>query len=270
MSINYETESFFSNNQNIFTQITNDGDGVEHSHSFYEFFYITSGSLEHVCNNNVERISVGNFGIIKPGVSHKFIRLKENEAAHRDILIHPRLLDECCRFLKINIDSYTDSIILGRISTEEINIFENEFNNLIFNKINDSDFNSTWEKTLCIDVIKKIISMHKKNTSHFPLWFNQLLSSFSSIDTIKVGLDAILRHIHYDKSYVCRTFKKITGMTMSEYLLKTRLSYASTLLQTTKQSVTEIALNTGFSSIAYFNKKFKEQFGITPSQFRHQ
>lgn len=53
-----------------------------------------------------------------------------------------------------------------------------------------------------------------------------------------------------------------------EYLMDYRLDMAKKLLKETKLSVTEVGLQTGFSSSAYFGKVFREKTGITPAKYR--
>jgi AraC-like DNA-binding protein len=46
-----------------------------------------------------------------------------------------------------------------------------------------------------------------------------------------------------------------------------RLKRAAELLAGHSDNVTQIAYSVGFASLSYFNKCFKEQFGMTPGQF---
>ena len=52
------------------------------------------------------------------------------------------------------------------------------------------------------------------------------------------------------------------------YLTEYRLSYAVKALKDTEKSVTEIAIECGFSTASYFGKQFKKAYAITPLQFR--
>ena len=68
--------------------------------------------------------------------------------------------------------------------------------------------------------------------------------------------------------YFMKFFKKHQGMTCTEYVNLYRLDMATKLLSTTDNSVTEISFETGFNSVSYFNKLFKEKFKVTPKEFR--
>jgi len=69
-------------------------------------------------------------------------------------------------------------------------------------------------------------------------------------------------------SHFSRIFKKETGLTPQEYLIRVRLDRAKSFLLRSRKSVTEIALQCGFSSSAHFSSSFIKRFGKTPSEFK--
>ena len=65
-----------------------------------------------------------------------------------------------------------------------------------------------------------------------------------------------------------RKVKQLTGMTPVELLRKSRLARGRQLLETTDNSISEIAYDTGFSAPSYFTKCFKDEYGISPGEVR--
>ena len=84
----------------------------------------------------------------------------------------------------------------------------------------------------------------------------------------KLDIDEICAHVHVSKYHFCRAFKKKMGMTVMEYVLKTRIVMAKSMLAKERLSITEISYRCGFSSPAYFSRVFKIDTGITPFQYR--
>lgn len=65
-----------------------------------------------------------------------------------------------------------------------------------------------------------------------------------------------------------RIFKEVNGVTITRYLTSTRIHLAKQLLASRELTITEISEKTGFCNIHYFGKKFKEETGYSPSEFR--
>ncbi len=81
-------------------------------------------------------------------------------------------------------------------------------------------------------------------------------------------LSQISEYIGFNKNYLCRKFKAITGQPIFQYLLSRRLDRAMYELRTSDKKVIDIALDCGFSDVSNFNRQFKRAFGKTPSGYR--
>jgi len=58
------------------------------------------------------------------------------------------------------------------------------------------------------------------------------------------------------------------GTSLTELLMDARMSTALTLLQTTTQAVSDIALSVGYDSVSRFALRFRRRFGFTPTAVR--
>ena len=65
-----------------------------------------------------------------------------------------------------------------------------------------------------------------------------------------------------------RFFRTRTGKTVSDYIIDTRLGYASRLLVDSHTNVAEICYSCGFNNISNFNRIFKKKKGCSPTAFR--
>jgi transcriptional regulator GlxA family with amidase domain len=65
-----------------------------------------------------------------------------------------------------------------------------------------------------------------------------------------------------------RVFSLATGLTFTEYLLRTRVEKAKELLGNRQQRVSEVAFASGFQSIPHFNRVFKRMTGMAPNGYR--
>ena len=64
------------------------------------------------------------------------------------------------------------------------------------------------------------------------------------------------------------SIEKYVHMSPIDYVIHFRLKQAAHLLDTTENSISSIAQNTGFNNVGYFCRKFKDVYKLTPSQYR--
>jgi AraC-like DNA-binding protein len=72
------------------------------------------------------------------------------------------------------------------------------------------------------------------------------------------------------QAHFIRSFRATFGETPHRYLQRRRIERAMYLLRTTDQSVTDICMVVGFSSLSTFSRTFTAIVGATPSQFRQR
>lgn len=81
-------------------------------------------------------------------------------------------------------------------------------------------------------------------------------------------IESIAKNVGISRTECFRCFKNSLGKTPNQYILAYRLSMAKTLLSESKYTLSDIAHKCGFQDPSYFGKCFRNNFGITPKQFR--
>lgn len=84
------------------------------------------------------------------------------------------------------------------------------------------------------------------------------------------SVERIGEEIGLSRVQLYRKVKALTGQTPVELLRKARLERSRRLIEKTEKSVSEIAYEVGFTSPSYFNKCFKDEFGISPGVMREK
>ena len=90
----------------------------------------------------------------------------------------------------------------------------------------------------------------------------------SSRQTEDFSLSDVARAIHVSPFYLCKIFKKATGLTFIEFRNRLRIESAMKSLANPNQSVSEIAYSVGFRSLTQFNRLFRRTVGQSPTTFR--
>lgn len=84
----------------------------------------------------------------------------------------------------------------------------------------------------------------------------------------KISLDEMAATACMSVRTMLRQFADATGDTPGSYLLKLRIAHAAGLLATTGDSVTHVALASGFNDANYFARQFRHLTGTTPVAYR--
>ena len=78
----------------------------------------------------------------------------------------------------------------------------------------------------------------------------------------------IAEKVFLSRSVASRLFKQTTGENFPDYLKKLRLTSVKRALEQTDLSITQIALESGFSSPSVLNRTFRESLGVSPTDYR--
>lgn len=84
----------------------------------------------------------------------------------------------------------------------------------------------------------------------------------------EINLQLLSEKYHFSYSYLSAIFTEKFGINFSKYLKKVRISKAKLFLTETRLTLTEICEKVGYTELGYFSRVFKEETGMTPSQYR--
>lgn len=140
----------------------------------------------------------------------------------------------------LRADSYSDSIIAGAIAAI-LNILARSIENRYVTQanLNDNRFGE----------ILRYINTHL-------------------LESEKLKLPALAKQFGISKTYFSEYFKKQAGMSLTDYILKSKLKIAETKLLHTDLSLKEIAWQLNFTDSSHFSKSFKKLYGMTVKEFK--
>lgn len=81
-------------------------------------------------------------------------------------------------------------------------------------------------------------------------------------------LQAMASELYVSRTRLCSTFKRETGLSLGKYLNLARIEHAQNLLASSSLSIAEIATAVGYTRQSSFTERFKEEVGITPTEWR--
>lgn len=246
----YDSTEFFKNVNQTPRRIVED----------YEIELYIFGNGETYINDVGYKHESGNLVVAKPG------QIRYSKNSFSCYCIHLSKNQEIGKFLDNlpNAIKLTDQSAYISCFNELINIYHDslEGNELllqskIYQLLHMIIMDAEREKRLTNE--KTDAKLMQKAISYIEDNFNKLIM-----------LSDIAESVHLSPIYFHKLFKIYTGKTPAEFLLNKRISAAKIYLLTTDFSIEDIAEKSGFSSLAYFDYKFKKISGITPTKYRKQ
>jgi len=254
----------------IFMMDFSKGWGVrEHSHEFYQIWYVVAGEAEYLLNGQKITIRSDDVIFMPPGVSHELPVMQDGLLRYVDIKFRvedEQLRRECEQIplvMQLNNKGIHDTIIKCRECWYEPDQHSFEIAKLLF------------EQAL-LQILKE-----RLETKKTPLWLPTIkgVEELSGVAAEIAGyidihyaeefsLERIAGIFRYNKAYLCKKFKDGTGMTIVNYLNYVRIARAYDLICYTSDSISNISMTVGFSSVHYFTRIFKKIFGMPPGEIR--
>lgn len=244
-----------------------------HCHNCLELDYIQRGSGTYMIGGKLYPIEPGDIFIINNSELH--LAISNDEAIEMTVLVFdahflrrsPFGADYLKLFLNRN-RSFSNRI------TEEVEGYEDMIH--VFSCMKkESVMITEAAANLLLALLYQYYSQKKelKDDGQGSLGFSSMQKVFSYINehfSEKITLDAMAEEASLSKTYLSKSFKKFIGQSLFEYIQQTRVQYAGYLLKTSQESVTQIALDSGFETVSYFNRVFKKYYHMSPGQFRKE
>ena len=90
----------------------------------------------------------------------------------------------------------------------------------------------------------------------------------ANLDNEKLSVESLAQKLFISRSQLHRKAKALTGFSPNEFIRNYRLDYSLELLKNKNEKISQIAFQVGFSDEKYFSRRFKERFGVSPSEMR--
>ena len=256
-----------------------------HSHDYIELVFVYSGELSQGIERKDIHLKKGELLLLDMNVKHNIAYAGED-----DIAINILMKKEFFDWVFISHFSKND-IIFDFIAKA---IYDNK-------KIKQYLHFKTSENEIIWDLMIKIlmeyyepkIGMDTAIRSYIALLFTELFRDYKTnmnekivneIDTTikgevigfinekykSVTLQDTATYFNFNVDYMGKLIKQITGVSFTSYVQDKKLEEACFLLKHSRESVTDIVKNIGYSNVSYFYQKYKQKYGVTPDEYRNK
>ena len=237
------------------------------------FLYVNDGSGSVVGHEHMYPLKKGALYFIGAKKSHYTMPERLDKYDRNKLFIPVDRFNALCNFFDQNARFKeifsNDKLVYAQIPTAEQKKID-----ILFSELQDYQDDDRHRETILLSACARLLAYIDK-------YAVSNLSSTSSTNFVFRAIEYINEHIaqpltveevsdavFMSKYYFCRKFKTVTGLSVMEYILNTRLSLAQEMLLNGKMTVSDISDRCGFSSVAYFCNVFKQRNGKSPLQYR--
>ncbi|MBR5798784.1 MAG: helix-turn-helix domain-containing protein [Lachnospiraceae bacterium] len=233
-----------------------------HLHEAIEVVYVTKGSVELGVGQNLYHLNEGDLGVVFPNVIHHYQVFSKGENKAIYLFIAPSLftgfLDDFKLYCPENPVIAKQNLQRDIVSAVKmLTQIEDE----------NSIMGHAYAQIILAYVFTTVKLVEKDSVTENNLITNAV-SYVAANFRESISLEKMARDLGVSKYVLSRMFAKTFHCNFCKYINKTRLNYVVSYLENTNISITELCLECGFDSQRTFNRVFKEEYKMTPREYR--
>jgi len=258
-------------------QYKTDGNRIPlHFHTDHEIIFVTEGAVEIIVNGKSLVASKGDMVFLSNFESHSTNILKTPYKRY-NFTISPSVFEkeikdlELLSLFKNRSSDFNHIIHISNFDLIKMTLYR------IVNEVKSSTEDKYTEELQIMYIKELLIYACREHSNSLMLNdtdkdITKLIFHVQSIInnnyTENIKITDICKSIHVSAPYFSQRFRTITGYSPKQYLTHIRLNHAANAIISTAATITDIAYSSGFSDINNFNRKFRENFSLTPIEFR--
>ena len=236
-----------------------------HSHEdFYELFILAGDDFYHYHTGEEQRIHRNTVYFFKPGESHGICRATP-QSVHFSFFAKPSFFH---RFFEENHflrNAFGEKGYLScRLTDVEYEYIYKLANMLIRQEDEYQKVSLFLYNIISLLMLRNETGMNGAKNDYVV----DLVTKLNNYTYLTTKIQDIYGHYPVARCKLIKEFKAYTGMTIVQYQRKQKLAYAAQLLTDSDCQITEIAEDLGFDSFSHFLRIFKEEYGMTPKEYR--
>jgi len=268
----------YPNSLLIMTDIVEKPDIQQHWHADVEIIYVIEGALDISIDGDQRRLEPGDLAIagsywihsyrsLSPDTRCLLLNFMPEVVRHRDPWPHH---DQGSVMRFVSGKQWGEEIEHIRRDMEEIHSEQSHYNIYSGDFILSRLYDVLWVASKAFHVANNfdIDKTQLKKSVKQRMFIRDIIKYIDASFTSPLkSMDTALR-FGISPSALSVMFLRETGRNFSQFIREKRIDYAKHLLKERTMSITQIAYKCGFESLNTFNRTFKAQTGVTPSDYQ--
>lgn len=251
-----------------------------HWHKEIEFFYVIKGGFKVQIDEKTRNIYEGEGAVINTASLHSILPIADEECTFLAITISPDIFWDSKN--EIIMNKYIRPMVQNQLVFENFlspsTCWMSEVLDLI-RQTYECETNMVFGHELFVKSnILKILGLCLGHATYLtmPVKNNKIalvklaINYIHSHYKIDFSLGEMAEAVHVSREYLCKIFKDVTCESTVTFLNRYRVLKSLEQLEAAEVKISEVALESGFHHISYFNKVFLEIMGCSPTEYRNK
>ena len=238
-----------------------------HGHRHFLLTLITRGSGLQILNGKEINFQKGDAFLLSPADFHKNILSGGETYDYYGVKFNFETLDARLS-ASFGLNKLPMHVTLTESSYKKVlNLFAELID--VPSLAKKSSLANVYKKSLLEQLLILVLSdLEKSNSQQSSPFEVSVLGYVYSRFGEQISVADAASHVGYTTNHFNMRFKQAFGVPFSAYLRTMRLEYAKNLVIAGELSLTEIAFETGFLSLAHFSRVFKKVYGVSPQVYK--
>lgn len=247
-----------------------------HSHEFFEILLLLDGATAYeFAEKRTVELPGGHFMVIPPGTLHRGLHDVRRPVHLTGLMFDPSLPEATVNtpFTRQDLAWLSSQFVSRAMQATRMSSGLRDLLKSIPVDISGKDLTSvplltTLRFTICAILLEAGKQLGVERAFEPKQTVQAAISYMKAHLSEEHSIHEVAKEVHCSRAKLFEVFKEETGMTPNDYWQRLRIDLAQEMLANTNHTITQVAMDCGFSSSQYFSSVFRKYSGVSPTDYR--
>lgn len=248
-----------------------------HYHDYYEVFLTQDAEVIHLVNDTSQRLMPGSLVLIRPRDVHTYVYDMNQKYHFVNLTFTAETAEQLFSYLS---DGFPSNRLLESPLPPMVVLEEKEKIRLLrrFEELNTIHWENKPElklrmRVLLVEIFTRYFAQvadAEAEGSDIPYWLEALCEAMKKPVNFSAGLDRMVELCGKSREHLARSLRRYFDLSPTEFINRQRIRYIANMLLNSNHSILDLCYDSGFQNVGWFYSLFKQEYGMSPGEFRRR